>query len=176
MKLELQYDKKKELFRSAIEIPNVVGVRVDAIYNMVNMLFDQFDFINDILRTIQTELTKHEVIGCIAQEHDEKTLESFMIFGVDNDPSVIKVTWGPTINRVDIYVYEPADIHRKVKNIHGSIHLHFEHETTPRMKYHSDNSPLVEELIEKIKEHVIDEYHIEIAEFKLKDDEDDDEE
>ena len=166
MKLDLQYDKNTGLFRSAIEIPNVVDVRADAIYNMVNMLCDQFDFINDVLTVIQDNLTDHEVVGCIAQEHDEKTLESFRIFAVENNPSVIKVSWGPTINRVDIYVYEPADIHRKVKNIHGSIHLHFEHETAPRMKCHSDNSPLVEELIEKIQENVIDGYHIEITEFK----------
>lgn len=166
MKLELQYDKKTELFRSAIEIPNVVDVRADAIYNMVNMLCDQFDFINDVLTVIQDRLTDHEVVGCIAQEHDEKTLESFVIFAVESNPSVIKVSWGPTINRVDIYVYEPADINRKVKNIHGSIHLHFEHETAPRMKCYSDNSPLVEELIEKIQEHVIDGYDITITEFK----------
>lgn len=166
MKLDLQYDKKTGLFRSAIEIPNVVDVRADAIYNMVNMLCDQFDFINDVLTVIQDKLTDHEIVGCIAQEHDEKTLESFMIFAVENNPSVIKVSWGPTINRVDIYVYEPVDIHRKVKNIHGSIHLHFEHETAPRMKCHSDKSSLVEELIEKIRENVIDGYHIEITEFK----------
>ena len=166
MKLDLQYDKNTGLFRSAIEIPNVVDVRADAIYNMVNMLCDQFDFINDVITVVQNKLTDHEVVGCIAQEHDEKTLESFMIFAVENNPSVIKVSWGPTINRVDIYVYEPADIHRKMKNIHGSMHLHFEHETAPRMKCHSDNSPLVEELIEKIQEHVIDGYHIEITEFK----------
>lgn len=166
MELNLQYDKNTGLFRSAIEIPNVVDVRADAIYNMVNMLCDQFDFINDVLTVIQNKLTDHEVVGCIAQEHDEKTLESFMIFAVESNPSVIKVSWGPAINRVDIYVYEPADINRKVKNIHGSIHLHFEHETAPRIKCHSDNSPLVEELIEKIQEHVIDGYDITITEFK----------
>lgn len=166
MKLDLAYDKKTGLFRSAIEIPNVVDVRADAIYNMVNMLCDQFDFINDVITVVQNKLTDHEVVGCIAQEHNEKTLESFMIFAVDNDPSVIKIAWGSTINRVDIFIYEPCDIHRKVKNIHGSIHLHFEHETAPRMKCHSDNSPLVEELIEKIQEHVIDGYDITITEFK----------
>lgn len=166
MKLNLAYDKKTGLFRSAIEIPNIVDVRADAIYNMVNMLCDQFDFINDVLTVIKNKLTDHEVVGCIAQEHDEKTLESFMIFAVESNSSVIKVSWGPAINRVDIYVYEPADINRKVKNIHGSIHLHFEHETAPRMKCHSDNSPLVEEIIEKIQEHVIDGYDITITEFK----------
>lgn len=166
MKLNLQYNKKTGLFRSAIEIPNITGVRADAIYNMVNMVCDQFDFINDIITVIQNELTDHEVVGCIAQEHDEKTLESFMIFAVENNPSVIKVSWGPTINRVDIYVYEPANIHRKVKNIHGSIHIHFEHKTAPRMKYYSDNSLLVEDLVKKIKEHVIDGYDITITEFK----------
>jgi hypothetical protein len=34
------------------------------------------------------------------------------------------------------------------------------------MKCHSDKSSLVEELIEKIQENVIDGYHIEITEFK----------
>lgn len=166
MKLDLAYDKKTGLFRSAIEIPNVVDVRADAIYNMVNMLCDQFDFINDVITVVQNKLTDHEVVGCIAQEHNEKTLESFMIFAVDNDPSVIKIAWGSTINRVDIFVYEPCDIHRKINTIHGSIHLHFEHETAPRMKCHSDNNPLVEELIEKLQEHVIDGYEITITEFK----------
>lgn len=166
MKLDLQYDKKTGFFRSAIEIPSVVDVRADAIYNMVNMLCDQFDFINDIITVVQNKLTDHEVVGCIAQEHNEKTLESFMIFAVDNDPSVIKIAWGSTINRVDIFVYEPTDIHRKINTIHGSIHLHFEHETAPRMKCHSDNNPLVEELIEKLQEYVIDGYEITITEFK----------
>lgn len=164
MKLDLHYDKNAELFRSVIEIPNIADVRLDAIYNMTSMLFDQLDFINDILRVINTDLTNHEIVGCIEQEHDEKTLKSFMIFAVENNPSIIKVSWGPTINRVDIDVYEPA-INGKPKNVHGFIHLYFEHETAPIMKYQSDDSSLIEELVEKIQENVIDGYHIEITEF-----------